>query len=45
MKATILRSLTLAQMTFRIILRSTKNDLLNVTLIALDTMLMDFAAM
>ena len=45
MKTTILRSRTLAQMIFLIILTSTKRDLLNVTLIALDTMLMDFAAM
>ena len=45
MKTNILWSRTLAQMAFHIILRSTKRDLFNVTLIALDTMLMDFAAM
>ena len=32
-------------MTFLIILTSRKRDLLNVTLTALDTMLMDFAVM
>ena len=44
-KATVLWSRTLAQMTFLIILTYTRSDLLNVTLVALDTRVMDFAAM
>ena len=45
MKTAILWSHALAQVTFLIILRSTKRNLLNVALIAWDTMLIDFAAM
>ena len=44
-KATILRSCALTQITFLIILIPTKWDLLNVTLVALDTMLIDFGPM